>query len=194
MSALVLTTEIIGSTELRGAFALARSDGHLLANLPDGGVQSDPGGPSVSVSSILFPDGASPSPAIFTARTDLTDPTRVPLSGAGSVSTIALGSAGSRYLLTLDGHLESHLVTLALDWTEGLDAMAFESSPTIDCFRDAGVPAQSSTGVLYAGSTGGNLFAVVVDDPGLDATAPWPKYQHDIRNTGNPGTSIAACP
>jgi hypothetical protein len=91
-------------------------------------------------------------------------------------------------------NLESHLLTLALDWTEGLDATTFESSPTIDCFRDGGTPTQSSTGVLYAGSTAGNLFAVIVDDPGLDTTAPWPKYQHDIRNTGNPGTSLRSCP
>ena len=64
----------------------------------------------------------------------------------------------------------------------------------VDCFRDAGVPSPSGTGVLYAASTGGNLFAVVVDDPGLDMTAPWPKYQHDVRNTGNPGTVLRSCP
>jgi hypothetical protein len=193
VSALLLTTRVVGTTKLRGAFALESSNGSLLANAPDGGVGADPGGPAQSNSSILFADGASSSPAIYVPTTDLTDPTRVPLTGAGSISTIALGSAGSRYLLTLDGHLESHLLTLALDWSEGLDATTFESSPTIDCFRDAGVPAQSSTGVLYAGSTAGNLFAVIVDDPGLDSTAPWPKYQHDIRNTGNPGTSLRSC-
>src|SRR5262249_41669284 len=174
--------------------ALDPSNGALLRNAPDGGVQSDPGGPTLSPSTVLFADGANSAPAILAATTNLTDPIRVPLSGAGSVSTIALGSVGSRYLVKLDGHLESHLSTLSLDWSEGLDALAFESSPTIDCFRDGGVPAPSTTGVLYAGSTGGNLFAVVVDDPGLDTTAPWPKYQHDIRNTGNPGTALRACP
>jgi hypothetical protein len=143
---------------------------------------------------VLFADGASPAPAIFAAKTDLTNPVRVPLTGAGSVSTIALGSAGLRYLLTLDGHLEAHLPSLTLDWSEGLDTAPFEASPTIDCFRDAGVSSPSGTGVLYAASMGGNLFAVVVDDPGLETTAPWPKYQHDVRNTGNPGTVLRSCP
>jgi hypothetical protein len=194
IATLALSNRLLATNSFRGVLALDRFDGSFVANAPDGGVQNDPGGPSISTSGILFPDGAALAPAIVAAETDLTSHTRVPLSGAGSISTIAIGSAGSRYLLTLDGHLESHLLTLALDWSEELDATSFESSPTIDCFRDGGTPAQSGTGVLYAGSTAGNLFAVIVDDPGLDVTAPWPKYQHDIRNTGNPGTSLQSCP
>src|SRR5262249_54543719 len=125
VSPLVLASQVLGAAQFGGAFSLDRLSGTLLGSAPDGGLQSDPGGPSVSASGVVFADGASPAPAIFAVRMDLTDPTRVPLSGAGSISTIALGSAGSRYLLTLDGHLESHLLTLALDWSEGLDATTF---------------------------------------------------------------------
>jgi hypothetical protein len=41
----------------------------------------------------------------------------------------------------------------------------------------------------------GILFtALVIDSRGLDSAAPWPKYQHDVRNTGNPTTPIQSCP
>ena len=53
----------------------------------------------------------------------------------------------------------------------------------------SGVP-----GVLYAATTSGKVFAVIVDSPGLDPAAPWPRYQHDARNTGNPATPITNCP
>ncbi|WP_232293384.1 hypothetical protein [Stigmatella aurantiaca] len=33
--------------------------------------------------------------------------------------------------------------------------------------------------------------AFIVDSPGMDPSAPWPKDQHDARNTGNPVTPIA---
>jgi hypothetical protein len=49
-------------------------------------------------------------------------------------------------------------------------------------------------GILYVGSVSGSLFAVVVDSAGLEPTSPWPKYQHDVRNTGNPTTPIQSCP
>ena len=186
---------VVGINQAPWSVCTRPTDGTLVANAPDGGVQSDPGGPSLSSSGVLFADGASPAPAIFAAKTDLTDPVRVPLTGAGSVSTIALGSAGLRYLLTLDGHLEAHLPCRSRSTGQrGSTRLPSRPLPRSTALRDAGVPSPSATGVLYAASTGGNLFAVVVDDPGLDTTAPWPKYQHDVRNTGNPGTVLRSCP
>ena len=37
---------------------------------------------------------------------------------------------------------------------------------------------------------------VVIDSRGIDTQAPWPKYQHDPRNTGNSATPLTdfACP
>ena len=65
----------------------------------------------------------------------------------------------------------------------------------LDCSRssDGGVMS-GMPGVLYAASQDGKVFAILVDSTGLDPSAPWPKYQHDSRNTGNPGTPITVCP
>jgi hypothetical protein len=52
---------------------------------------------------------------------------------------------------------------------------------------------EGNHGVLYV-PAGGKLYAFVVDSAGLDPDAPWPKYQHDARNTGNPATPITQCP
>jgi hypothetical protein len=76
-----------------------------------------------------------------------------------------------------------------------LDLSTRDSSPTLDCRRDAG-------GIGIAGSTVGNLYfvgttmlyAFIVDSPGLASNAPWPKYQHDARNTGNSATPVTNCP
>jgi hypothetical protein len=64
------------------------------------------------------------------------------------------------------------------------------ASPSLDCNR---TDASNNTGVYYFATTTGWLVAYIVDSPGLDSSAPWPKYQHDARNTGNTGVSIA-CP
>lgn len=40
-------------------------------------------------------------------------------------------------------------------------------------------------GVLVAGSEQGKIYTVITDSRGMDPDAPWPKYQHDLRNTGN---------
>jgi hypothetical protein len=70
-----------------------------------------------------------------------------------------------------------------------------EASMNLDCSRaaDGGV-VSGMPGVLYAATQDGKVLAIVVDSPGLDSTAPWPKYQHDSRNTGNPATPLTSCP
>jgi len=69
------------------------------------------------------------------------------------------------------------------------------ASPTLDCARNAdGTAVSAPHGVLYVPSIDGKLYAFVVDSRGLDPDAPWPKYQHDARNTGNPNTPISSCP
>ncbi|ATB27012.1 hypothetical protein MEBOL_000447 [Melittangium boletus DSM 14713] len=66
--------------------------------------------------------------------------------------------------------------------------------PVLDCTRDAqGSPIPGRPGVLYA-SVYNELHALVVDSAGLDADAPWPKQQHDERNTGNASTAVLRCP
>jgi hypothetical protein len=72
---------------------------------------------------------------------------------------------------------------------------SIEASMNLDCSRTAdGGVMSGMPGVLYAAGQDGKVFAIIVDSPGLDSTAPWPKYQHDSRNTGNPETPITSCP
>jgi hypothetical protein len=76
-----------------------------------------------------------------------------------------------------------------------LDLSLKDTSLTLDCRRDAsgnGVPNSTLGSLYFAG--GSKLYALIVDSPGLDPNAPWPKFQHDARNTGNPATPITSCP
>jgi hypothetical protein len=69
--------------------------------------------------------------------------------------------------------------------------------PALDCSRNAtGMPIPGRPGVLYVVTNSGSLFSFVVDSRGINTGAPWPKYQHDPRNTGNQQTPLApfACP
>ena len=48
-------------------------------------------------------------------------------------------------------------------------------------------------GTLYVvGNGSGAVYAIIVDSRGLDVSAPWPKFQHDTRNTGNIDTPVIA--
>jgi hypothetical protein len=69
-----------------------------------------------------------------------------------------------------------------------------DTSPALDCRRDAGGAgvAGATTGTLYFVAAS-KLYAFIVDSPAL-AAAPWPKFQHDARNTGNPATPVTNCP
>lgn len=81
-------------------------------------------------------------------------------------------------------------------WSESLPGVSnLDVSPVLDCRRDAaGSPVpQSSVGWLYV-AAGTSVYSLIVDSPGLDPSAPWPKFQHDARNTGNPDTPITNCP
>ena len=51
----------------------------------------------------------------------------------------------------------------------------------------------SGPGTLLVATQAGTLHGIYVDASGLDATAPWPKYQHDQRNSGN-ASSSTGCP
>jgi hypothetical protein len=72
--------------------------------------------------------------------------------------------------------------------------------PALDVSRDATGATQCTKGlgVLYVPSVNlgvARVTAVIVDSPGLDPLAAWPKYQRDNRNSGfADATSPAACP
>ena len=116
---------------------------------------------------------------------------------AGIVQSVPLiGADGTVYLGTLSEQLQARKSDMSLAWSvSGLGIL--ESSPTLDCARDgSGAKLAARPGVLYVGSTVGALHAFVVDSRGIDTAAPWPKHQHDPRNTGNADTPMSefACP
>jgi hypothetical protein len=111
-------------------------------------------------------------------------------------TTPVLGDDGWVYVVANNGDVAGvRQSDLSVRWTR---AMAGPSnmgqvlaSATLDCNR---TKPGSGTGIYYFATTGGWLVAYIVDSPGgLDSTAPWPKYQHDARNTGNLSAS-KACP
>jgi hypothetical protein len=110
----------------------------------------------------------------------------------------AVGRNDRLYTLNTQGRVSAWVASsLAPLWNVEMqvDLSAKDTSPTLDCQRDAGGAGVTgaSTGALYfAGGT--KLYAFIVDSPGLDTNAPWPKYQRDARNTGNPATPVTNCP
>lgn len=117
----------------------------------------------------------------------------------------AVGRDGLLYVTTATGALEVRSSSdLSLVWSAAefgplaSDTLGDASaSVALDCARpdDGGAALPGRPGTLYAGSASTNkLYAFVVDARGLDPEAPWPKYQHDERNSGNPAAPITVCP
>ncbi|MFL5357000.1 hypothetical protein [Archangium sp.] len=118
-------------------------------------------------------------------------------SGAGSFKGAPVLGSGNALFAATDG------TALVGAWSTDIRANRWSLasgvgptsiSPALDCARDAtGAARAENLGALYV-AEGGKLFAFVVDSRGLDGAAPWPKYQHDSRNTGNPDTPLSSCP
>lgn len=184
--------DLLASVRPDGLCKIAKTTGAVTCLGPDGGIKTDPSGPVAALSQVFFSDTDLNAPRIWSLD---------PVSRASSGSIIAgaarsvpvLGSGGRLYIATNGGLLEARS-NGATSWSTQLATEQVTASPTLDCLRDAGLAVKSPLGVIYVGTTAGNLFAVLVDSPGLDPTAPWPKYQHDVRNTGNPTTPIQPCP
>jgi hypothetical protein len=146
-------------------------------------IQYVPGDPGTFMTSSVT-TAAMPTPdSISTA----------PVAGAGGIIYFADSagtvSAYSSDLQTLQWRLSSNSggVPAGLDSALNID-VARTSTGAKDCTKP---------GTLYVPSTGdGSLYAFIVDSKGIDAAAPWPKFQHDPRNTGNPAASLAdfSCP
>jgi hypothetical protein len=138
-------------------------------------------------------------------------PTPQSVTLASSVSlqltTPILGAGGRLYITGENGRLYvRNSANLTAQWegdvASGLTAL---SQPALDVYRTSTGAKDCSRplGVLYVLSRGGSgvsavatLRAILVDSPGLDNTAPWPKYQRDNGNTGNINSDISpwTCP
>jgi hypothetical protein len=144
--------------------------------------------------------GAETNAASTLVRMDLAAPATRASSTNTSVGTLqaapVLGRNGLLYTVNTGGQVQAWAAdTLSSRWEVSLPGNPQFASPTLDCLRDATTGAQvagASVGVLYV-PIGANLHAIIVDSPGLDTAAPWPKYQHDARNSGNPATPITSC-
>lgn len=105
---------------------------------------------------------------------------------AVSHGTPLLGRDGRIYVADTAGKFSVYSPALVEEWSEpGFSPI--EASPTIDCNREK--PGQGS--VAYLASTNGSLYAFIVDSRGIDISAPWPKYAHDPRNSGNLDTALS---
>jgi hypothetical protein len=138
--------------------------------------------------------GAETNSGSNLVRLDLANlATNTPVVGAGGRATPVVGRNGALYTAADNGDVTAWTAdTLASRWTVSLGAGAPDASPTLDCLREGGGAVPTHThGVLYV-PAGSKLHAIIVDSPGL-ANAPWPKYQHDARNSGNPATPITSC-
>ena len=195
ISGLAITDVLIGTTSIKGVFSLDIADGSFRGSFPDGGLSDDPGGVAVSGAEIFFGGATGVGPELFAVSKDLNRGTGYSVAESPVGSPI-IGVGGQVYLATAGGTLESRQESTATHWAVSFGASeGFLASPTLDCgARDGGLAIPTSSGALYLSSVTGNLYGLIVDSPGLDATAPWPKYQHDIRNTGNPTTPIQSCP
>lgn len=190
------SSSVIGSVKSKGVFQLARSDGTLTGHAPSTGTPSDPGSVAIANGGAVYlgnGDDAAPvlirvipSTSIVTSAV----PTHGPVTAAP-----ALGKDGLVYTLSKAGALEVWDAALHSQWTAQLSSSgAFSASPNLDCSRDAAGGTAAHPGTLYAASEGGILYSIIVDSHGLDPSAPWPKYQHDARNTGNSTTGVVNCP
>ena len=111
------------------------------------------------------------------------------------VNAGALGQGNYVYVVDKSGALTVYDRDLNVKWTASLPSTGgFSSAPTLDCARDANHAAIPRPGTLYLVGADRSVYSIVVDSHGLDATASWPKFQHDERNTGNSSVPIASCP
>jgi hypothetical protein len=118
-------------------------------------------------------------------------------AGKGSKTTNLLGEGNWLYVSAASGFQAWHQDGGTPEWEVSDAGFTTASIPlSIDCTRDTNGTALSRPGVVYVQTNTSELTAIVVDSHGIDTSAPWPKYQHDPRNTGNADTPLSdfTCP
>jgi len=127
--------------------------------------------------------------------------------GVGNLQATSplLGSGGLAYLVGVTGTLTVRRVSdVSEAWNASLATLSGSgvvSQPALDVYRTALGTKDCSKplGVLYVltkrGSTA-TLRAILVDSPGLDSAAPWPKYQLRKGSSGNASLPLGpwVCP
>jgi outer membrane protein assembly factor BamB len=188
-----------GATEDAGALAVRDNNGSSLwrfAQAVEGWLEAGPA--AVGLRNTLYfgrwqDSGASQLLAVELGAGNA----RATAAGSGALlATPVLGETGELYTATAgtpQGAQSSELAawsqdTLTPRWRLTGEVGRVEGSPNLDCVRDAqGAGLGLPYGLLYVPSMDGKLYAFLVDSPKLSAAAPWPRFQHDARNSGNPG-------
>jgi hypothetical protein len=180
-------TALGSSVRSFGVVGAQVSDGTKLPNsFPGSGVTVDPGVPTAGAGGQTFV-GVTISAGKALLKGSVSNGQFISKSTAAQVTAAPIAGSGDRlYTVDEDGTLQVWTQSdLTEVWSQLLSATV-TASPNLSCGL-GGAP-----GTLYIGTETGQLYAIVSDSIGLDSTSPWPKYQHDIRNTGNPSTPL--CP
>jgi hypothetical protein len=191
---------VTGNNLVAGGYGLAPGSGKLIGLPTDGGpvswIYGDGGTWNPSVSSgnnIIYGDDGS---RLNSVNLNAFAGFYVAVDGGVSQGSPLVGRDGLIYVAATDSNLSVFDPGLNLQWR--IDLLApVEASLAIDCARTGpGTLVPGRPAVLYAATTGGQVYALIADSLGLDTNAPWPKYQHDPRNTGNSATPLSsfACP
>jgi hypothetical protein len=147
---------------------------------------------------VLFTNSKNKLTRIDATNLNQSQSTSVASSGA-STGTPLEGADGRLYVATsvntneLAVWASNFTQSQAPEWRFPLPA-AVNASLSIDCARNT--PVATGLGVLYVASSNGQLYSIIVDSHGINTNAPWPKYQHDPRNTGNSSVNLSefVCP
>ena len=181
-----------------GLFSAPTAGGAISSVYPAGSANSRVFNLSIGPNNIAYfgAESTMPTKELLALPLNTPNPQIMRASGVGTLrSAPVVGKNDRLYTLSDAGRVSAWTAsTLALQWSLDLTPVLANSfvSPTLDCRRnDTGQPAPGP-GVLYLGAAS-RLYAFIVDSPGL-ANAPWPKFQHDARNTGNPATPVTNCP
>ena len=104
----------------------------------------------------------------------------------GFVGSPAIGADGTVYVGSFE--LLNNLYAINPDGTQ---KWVFRTGGAVNAS-----PAIGADGTLYVGSGDGNLYAINGSSGGLSPDAPWPKFSHDVKNTGRvpqgPNTVLVA--
>ncbi len=95
-----------------------------------------------------------------------------------------LGRDGLIYTVGHTGTLQVWNRQLQLQWQAPGLLGPTDNSPNIDCFRERDGGVRSGLGRLFLASDAG-FFTVLVNSPGIDVDAGWPRLGHDPYNSGN---------
>lgn len=193
----------VNTPKTGGVFALSAANGTVAWKNPTSFDDSPVRNMSIGSGDVLF-YGREVSGGDLTVIGIPPGTAKTTVPGVGSIVGAPILGASNIFYTASSASVSATGVGEVTAWNEGSftplwklsDSVGLvQASPSIDCARNSDGSIMAATyGVLYVPSTNGSLYAFFVDSPGLDTTAPWPKYQHDVRNTGNPDTTITACP